>query len=128
MVAARTGITPRVSKATRLQGAYYLLGGLWPLMHYRSFEDVTGPKPDRFVTEVASALYVAIGTSLLAAGQRPAKEVRLLAVLTAVASAGFDVRHRPAVRPVYVAEAALEGLLLAASVREWVNEPEMETD
>lgn len=58
-----------MSKATRLRGGYYLAGGLWPLIHFRSFEDVTGPKPDRIVTEIAPALYVAIGTSLLTAGQ-----------------------------------------------------------
>ena len=124
MVGAPRGMWSSMINATRLQGGYYLLGGLWPLVNFRSFEAVTGPKPDRFVTEVASALYVAIGTSLVAAGRRPARQLRVLALLTALASAGFDLRHRPAVRPIYTAEAALEGVLLLASLREWIKASE----
>lgn len=115
------GYVAGVSTAMRLQGGYYLVGGLWPLVHFRSFEAASGPKPDRFVTEVASALYVAIGTALVAGGHRPPPHLRALALLAAAASAGLDLRHRPALRPVYVAEAAVEGLLIAASVREWLK-------
>ncbi len=110
----------------RVQGGYYLIGGLWPLVHFRSFEKVTGRKPDRFVTEVASALYVAIGAALLAGGKRPPLHLRTLAVLAGGASAGLDLRHRPALRAVYLAEAALEGLLIVASLREWMKDSSKE--
>lgn len=43
-------------------------------------------------------------------------------------AAQLDLRHRPAVRRIYVAEAALEGLLLAASVGEWINASTIERD
>lgn len=111
-----------MSATMRIQGGYYLLGGLWPLAHFRSFEQVTGRKPDRFVTEVASALYVAIGAALLAGGKQPPPHLRSLALLAAAASAGLDLRHRPALRPVYLGEAALEGCLIAASLREWFGD------
>ena len=39
-------------RAGRIQGGYYLLGGLWRLLHARSFEHVAGPKPDQFQTDV----------------------------------------------------------------------------
>ena len=30
----------------RVQGSYYLVTGLWPLVHLASFEAITGPKVD----------------------------------------------------------------------------------
>ncbi len=108
-----------MKRALRLQGCYYLLGGLWPLVGYRSFERLTGPKPDRFVTEVASALYAVIGAAILT-GSRAEDPVtaRRLAILTAMVTAAMDVRHRPDIRVVYAGEAAVELMLTAATVVE----------
>lgn len=110
-----------MSKTMRAQGVYYLVGGLWPLIDFPSFERVTGPKPDRFVTEVASALYAAIGSALLVSCRRPPAQIRGLALLAAAASAAMDLRHRPDVRPVYVGDAAFEAVLIAAALREWIR-------
>ena len=100
--------------SVRAQGVYYLAGGLWPLLHFGSFETVTGPKPDRFVTEAAGALYAAIGATLLL-GRTPAT-TRRLALLTGVATLAIDVRHRSSVRWVYLADAAVEVLFGACAV------------
>ena len=104
--------------ALRLQGCYYLIGGLWPFVHYRSFERVTGTKPDRFVTEAASALYVAIGTGILASGGSGTQAARRLAVLTAVLTTAMDIRHCPQIRAVYLTDALAEVVLSAATVTE----------
>jgi hypothetical protein len=99
----------------RAQGVYYFAGGLWPLLHFGSFETVTGPKPDRFVTEAAGALYTAIGATLLLE-RMPAAASRRLALLTSVATLTIDVRHRSSVRWVYLADAAVEALFAAWAI------------
>jgi hypothetical protein len=100
--------------SVRAQGVYYLAGGLWPLLHFHSFETVTGPKGDRFVTEAAGALYTAIGAALLLG--RTSAGTRRLALLTSVATLAIDIRHRSSVRWVYLADAAVEALFAASAV------------
>ena len=101
----------------KAQGWYYLLFGGWPLVHFRSFEAVTGPKPDRFVTETTSALYALIGAALLSDlrdGVAPATG-RRLAGLTSAASALMIARHRRNIRPVYLLDAALQATFATAA-------------
>jgi hypothetical protein len=43
------------------QAAYYLMTGLWPLFHRRSFEAVTGPKTDYWLVRTVGVLVAAIG-------------------------------------------------------------------
>jgi hypothetical protein len=101
----------------RAQGWYYLIGGLWPLLHFPSFEAVAGPKPDRFQTEVTSVLFVAVGAGLLSG---PAREERagpaqVLAITSAAGVAWLDCRHRRVLRPLFRVEAALEAAFAAAA-------------
>lgn len=42
--------------ATKFQGIYYVASGLWPLLHMRSFEAVTGPKRDKWLVNTVGAL------------------------------------------------------------------------
>ena len=56
------GATELLRKA---HGAYLLFGGAWPLVHMRSFEAITGPKPDEFlVRTVAMLLLLVVGILL----------------------------------------------------------------
>jgi hypothetical protein len=111
--ASTFGGYPSSVTSVRLQGWYYLAGGLWPLIHYSSFEAITGPKPDRFVTEAAS-----IGSAILLnlGGQDEAR--RRLAVLTGLATVALDLRHRRSIRHVYLVDAAIEALLTTLTIRE----------
>jgi hypothetical protein len=101
----------------RMQGWFYGIGGLWPLVHFRSFEAVVGPKPDRLQTEVTAALFAAVGAALLAgtAEDRSSRPVRLLA--TAGGRDGVRGLAAPAeLRPLFLAEAALEGLFVIGAL------------
>lgn len=101
------------------QALYYLLGGLWPFVHFRSFQAVAGPKPDRFQTEVTAALFAATGAALLAARDPEpgaATAARLLAAGAACGVAVVDWRHRKVIRPLFRAEAALEVAFAVAAV------------
>ena len=96
--------------AGRLQGGYYLVGGLWRLLHARSFERVAGPKPDQFQTDVTAALFTAVGAALIAGTRNsaPRGPVRVLAISAPVAVAVIDFRHRRQIRRLFRLEAALE--------------------
>ena len=48
------------------QGVYYLVTGIWPLVHMGSFQRVTGPKVDGWLVQTAGVLITAIGATLLA--------------------------------------------------------------
>ena len=104
-------------KLLQAQGWYYLLFGSWPLVHFESFEVVSGPKPDRFVTEVTSALYAVIGATLLSDLRKgaPTATGRRLAGLSSAVSALLIGRHRPDIRPVYLADAVLQASFVFAA-------------
>ena len=50
------------------QGAFYLATGLWPVLHLRSFEAVTGPKADGWLVKTVGGLIGVVGGALLSAG------------------------------------------------------------
>ena len=100
-----------------LQGAYYFLTGVWPLLSIDTFQMVTGPKSDLWLVETVGVLITVISLVLLAAiGRRRAvAEVVLLAVGSAVALIGVDVTFvlRGAIDRIYLLDAAAEAVLLA---------------
>ncbi|HZZ83477.1 MAG TPA: hypothetical protein VFE30_02980 [Anaeromyxobacteraceae bacterium] len=107
-----------IGRATALgQGAFWLLTGLWPLAHYRSFEAVTGPKKDDWLVKTIGALIAIVGGTLLASARRgePAPEVALLgaagAAALSCADAVFVARGR--ISPVYLLDVLAESPFLA---------------
>lgn len=48
-----------------VQSFYYLLTGLWPLVHIQSFMAVTGPKTDLWLVKTVGALICCSALSLL---------------------------------------------------------------
>lgn len=59
------------------QGLYLMATGVWPLLHYRSFELVLGRKHDDWLVRCVSGLAVTIGYTQLRSG--PTVQGRLLA-------------------------------------------------
>jgi len=105
----------------RVQGGYYLLRGLGPLVSLASFESVTGPRADFWLVSTLGLLVTLVGTTLLMAAwrQRAATELALLAAGSTVALTAIDVLHilGQTIAPVYVLDAAVELVLLAGWVR-----------
>lgn len=105
------------------QAGYYIITGLWPLAHMRSFEALTGPKPDRFVVESTGLLFAATGATLVAAAADGGRD-RVARVLSALVPAGATLaalRHRPRLRAVYLADAAVQAALAACV---WRQQPQ----
>ncbi len=106
-----------------IQGLYYLVTGVWPLVSIRSFKAGTGErgKTDHLVTGLESdhwlimtvgLLITAIALTLLVAAYRKthAIEIAILAISVAVGLTAIDVVYtsRGVISPIYWVDAALE--------------------
>jgi hypothetical protein len=100
------------------QGLLFVTTGLWPILHYRSFEAVTGPKTDDWLVKTLGGVLAVLGGALLiGALERTASRAwRLLGAGSAAALATADVLYvaRGRLRPVYLLDAVAEAALVAA--------------
>jgi hypothetical protein len=105
--------------APAVQGVFYLASGLWPVLHLRSFEKVSGKKTDTWLVQTTGALIAAVGAALLvgaAERPRPSRTVAVLGIASAavlgLADLVFVAKGR--IPRVYLADAAAEGAAIAA--------------
>jgi hypothetical protein len=99
--------------AMGLQGAYYVVTGVWPLIHIPSFEAVTGPKVEDWLVHTVGLLATAIGITLgVGVLRREAGTTALvtLSICSALAFAGIDLWYglRGVIRPIYLADGVIE--------------------
>jgi hypothetical protein len=107
-------------------GVFDVVTGVWPIIHLRSFEAVTGPKPEGWLVKTVGALITVIGGTLLTAGlrRRVSPELMLLAAGSAASLAAVDLVYSPQrISPVYLLDALAEGVLVTgwcvAATRAW---------
>jgi hypothetical protein len=100
----------------RIQGSYYLLTGLWPLIHLASFEAITGAKVDDWLVRMVGLLAAVIGATLILAARRETLtlEIVVLAIGSASAFAAVDLWYalQGRIAPIYLADAAVELVLV----------------
>ena len=103
-----------------VQGVYYVATGAWSVVHRDSFEAISGRKTDYWLVRTVGLLAAAIGTSLLVAtrGERVAAEAAVLAAAAGTSFTAIDLVYvaRRRIRPVYLADAAVHGLLGALAL------------
>ncbi|MBN9164817.1 MAG: hypothetical protein BGO98_41560 [Myxococcales bacterium 68-20] len=95
----------------RAQGAWYVLAGLWPILHMPSFVAVTGPKREGWLVKTVGVLIVVTGTALLVGAR--AKEWKTVSVLGAGAAASlggisFIYASKRRISPIYLLDALSE--------------------
>jgi hypothetical protein len=115
------------------QGIYFLITGVWPLLHLRSFEAVSGPKTDKWLVKTVGILVGVIGALLCLVARRewmatqqsePAvqqqrlladPELLLLGMGSAAGLAAVDVIYvaKKRISPVYLLDALLETFFIA---------------
>jgi hypothetical protein len=110
------------------QGAYFALVGAWPLVHLRSFEKVTGPKLEPWLTKGVGACWLNVGIHLIQAGLRggrPRRDERGLALRMAATFAAFDFHYagrRRRISPIHLVNGFIQlgfiALWGAASIAE----------
>lgn len=98
-----------------VQGLYYLLTGLWPLIHIGSFMYVTGPKTDTWLVKMVGFLSMSIGASLIIAVKNKERPWTL-SCCTALSFMIIDNYYAldGRISKVYLADAALELIFLLA--------------
>jgi hypothetical protein len=101
-----------------VQAAFYVGTGVWPLMHRRSFEWVTGPKTDFWLAQTVGLTVAAIGIGLAQAVVRQQgvpPELRTVAATSAAGLALVDLSFvaRGRISKIYLADAAAEVALVA---------------
>jgi len=106
-----------------IQGLYYLLTGVWPLVSMRTFEAVTGEKVDDWLVKTVGVLVAVIGAVILIAGQRSSitLEIALLAAGSALGLMGIDVWYtaRHVIPWIYLLDALAELIILACWAVAW---------
>ena len=102
------------------QSALFLTTGLWPIVHLKSFEAVTGPKREGWLVKSVGLLIASVGAglALAAARRRVADETALVGALSSAALVGIDLRYATTGRisPAYFVDA----LLHASCVAGWL--------
>ena len=101
-----------------VQGTYFLLTGIWPLLSIRTFMLVTGPKTDIWLVKTVGLLVTVIGVILLlwASNGYVPNEGFWLAILSAAALTAIDVVYvaKRVISPIYLVDAVAELLLITA--------------
>jgi hypothetical protein len=99
-----------------LQGTYWAVTGIWPLLHMSSFLWVTGPKNDLWLVRTVALLILVIGLVLLMAGlrKRVTEEVKWLGILSAAGLTMVDVYYSLAdvISDIYLLDAVAEFVLI----------------
>ena len=107
-----------MSLVALVQGAYFFLTGVWPIVHIGSFLAVTGPKADLWLVKTVGAIVAVVGVVLLLAARsgRVTPEVVLLAIGSAAALGAVDVVYvaKRVIPKVYLLDAAAEAALMLA--------------
>lgn len=100
-----------------LQGLYFLVTGIWPLVSIGTFQLVTGPKVDLWLVKTVGLLIAVIALTLLMAARRGkiGPEVCFLAMASAAALAAVDIVYALSdrIRDIYLLDAVAEiGLVI----------------
>ncbi|GAP46273.1 hypothetical protein [Streptomyces azureus] len=103
------------------------MGGLWPLLHLRSFEWVLGPKTDVWLQMTTGGLLVSAGVAQLAAppGPQGPAQVHRIGLGTALTLLAVDLVYVPKgrIRPAYLLDAAMQPGWITAWLRSAPSEP-----
>jgi hypothetical protein len=107
---------------SRLHGSFNIASGLWPLIHMRSFEAVTGTKTDKWLVRTVAGLLITVGAEQLrhpVTGQSAAVS-RRLGIGAAATAAAIDVFYACTGRisKIYLLDAVIE----VWWIRRWLRE------
>jgi hypothetical protein len=106
-----------------IYAVYFLLTGIWPVVHMRSFLAVTGPKTDLWLVRTVGLMITAVGLCIGVAAWR--HQIQLSSLVLAMASSGFlflvDVIYvsKRVISRIYLLDAAIELILILGWVIGW---------
>lgn len=95
---------------------HYVVSGIWPLVAYRSFEAITGPKRGPWLVKMVGLLTVVIGATIATDLNGRTPQSRRVAVGAAASYAAIDMWYagvRGRISLVYLLDAVAELGLIA---------------
>jgi energy-converting hydrogenase Eha subunit E len=100
-----------------LQGVYYVVSGLWAIVHIESFQKITGPKTDLWLVKTVGLLLTVIGVGLLLAAYRQQFDPALVLIAVGSAAALLIIElvyvAKRTISRIYLLDAAIEAVLIA---------------
>lgn len=100
-----------------IQGIYFFVTGIWPLVSMRTFLAVTGPKTDLWLVKTVGFILAVIGAVLIYAQWTAAVNppVIFLAVGAAASLAFVEIVYvlKKVISPIYLGDAIAEVILIA---------------
>ncbi|SNB46310.1 hypothetical protein [Geobacter sp. DSM 9736] len=106
-----------------VQGGYYFITGVWPLVSIGTFQAVTGPKNDLWLVRMVGLLAAVIGAELLlmARSGRKQPEVLFLSLGSIGAFAAIDTVYSAlgVISPIYLADAAVQAVMALLVLWAW---------
>jgi len=107
----------RTRRVVWVQGIYYFLTGLWPLLSISAFQTVTGPKTDIWLVKTIGLLLMVCGLVLLLAAirRRVDLQIVILGIGIALVLIGVEVVYvfNGTISAVYLLDALVEGGFVA---------------
>ncbi len=95
-----------------MQGAYYMIFGIWSLLSISTFMDVTGPKTDIWLVKTVGALLIVCGLAIITAAVRRHMpiEIVIIGAGSAISLAGVDIVYvfAKTIPAIYMLDAAIE--------------------
>jgi hypothetical protein len=103
--------------AALVQGFYFFITGIWPLLSMRSFLAITGPKTDLWLVKTVGLVLAVIGATLIYAQLTESinPPIVFLAVGSAASLMMIEVVYvlKRVISPIYLGDAAAELILIA---------------
>ena len=100
-----------------VQGVYFLVTGIWPLVSMRTFLAVTGPKTDLWLVKTVGLILAVIGAVLIYAQMTAAVNppVVFLAIGAAASLTVVEIVYvlKKVISPIYLGDAIAEVILIA---------------
>jgi len=106
----------KASSAAIVQGIYFTVTGIWPIISIGTFQMVTGRKTDLWLVRTVGITVAAIGAGLICAGLTGelCSAVFVTAIGSAAGLAGIDLTYtlKRVIAPVYLLDAVVEIMLI----------------
>ena len=100
-----------------VQGIYFFVTGVWPLLSMKTFLMVTGPKTDLWLVKTVGMILAVIGAVLIRAQVNAEinTSIIVLAIGSAISLAIVEVIYvaKRVISPIYLADAVAELILVA---------------
>ena len=110
-------------EAALIQGTFYILTGVWPVVSYGTFEAISGPKTDTWLVKTVGLLLTTVGCVELLAAVRddvgPSERILGCGIAMVLAAVDLGYVGRGRISKVYLADALAELGLVAF----WLRSP-----